>query len=121
MTKQPLNDDDRLLNLARDLVKERGIGLMEAMEIAEERLQPKPTFQTEYTITLKLKPRIARWVEEVFGGHDTYTIEERMAAFLAPYLAQARIGLIRDEAEKGRKIVEGEAVTVRRHRLEDAK
>lgn len=70
-----------------------------------------------FTITLRLKPRVAAWVREVFGGHPKYTIEQRLAAWLEGIINRERAAYAAKERPTSGP-VKGKAVTLRRHELE---
>ena len=93
--KKALSGEDKLLALARKIVKRDGIGLVDAMIEAEERLKPKATIQTEFVVTLRLKPRIASWVLRDFSGHPKFSIEERLAAVCVRFLNSESVLAIR--------------------------
>lgn len=114
MTETP---DEKLLEMAREIQKERGVSLTDAMIRAEEKLTPKEPMQTSFTVTIDVKPRIARWLVEEFRPTKDHTTEERLAAYLSIVLSRARVSAIR-YAEEAPDIGEGGAVTMRREQFQ---
>lgn len=111
--------DNEILDRARAIQAETGGSLTDAMLRAEAELTPKGEVRTEFEVTIKVKPRVGRWIMEVFTETPTHTPEERLAAYLETVLNRARITAIRN-AEDAPEIVEGRAVTLRRADFERA-
>jgi len=106
--------DDEILALAQEIKGERGVTLVEAMDIAAHKhTNQGDEFDTRFEIVLELKPRVAKFFRENFSGHPTLTVEERLAAFLVMQLNRLRgeaLARTRSEAD----IEEGQANTLRR-------
>jgi len=106
--------DDEILALAQEIKGERGVTLVEAMDIAAHKLTNQGAeVDTRFEIVLDLKPRVAKFFRESFSGHPTLTVEERLAAFLVMQLNRLRgeaLARTRSEAD----IEEGQANTLRR-------
>lgn len=113
------NNDEQILARAKEIQAERGGGLMDAMLIAEAELMPKATVPEAFTVTIPVKPRIARWILEEFTPLPTHTTEERLGAYLATHLSRARVSAMRF-AEEAPEIGEGKAVTLRREQFQKA-
>lgn len=107
------NKDKEILALAQEIAAKEGIGIVDAMLKAEVRLAPKPTAPEAFTVELRLKPKIARWIVREFEAKGEYSLEQRLAAYLTLVLSRARVQAIRN-AEIPPDISEGEAVTMRR-------
>ncbi len=105
--------DDQILELAQEIKSKEGGSLTDAMLKAEERLAPKPSIPEDFTVTIPVKPRVARWIVEEFGGHAHHSLETRLGAYLTTVLNRARIDTIRI-AEEAPDIQEGQAVTMTR-------
>ncbi len=105
--------DEEILGRARAIQEATGKSLTDAMIMAEEELTPKAEVPSEFTVTIPVKPRVARWIVEEFAPTATHTTEERIAAYLITVLNRARMTSIR-MAEEAPDIGEGEAVTMRR-------
>ena len=116
----PENKDEIILSRAREIMAEHGGTLVDAMLKAEAELEPKPEIQTEFTVTFTVKPRVGRWITDVFTPTKDYTMEERIAAYLVTVLTRARVTAIRHNEEPA-EITEGRAVTLRRADMEKAK
>ena len=110
--------DEKILARAQEIKAERAISLTEAMILAEEELAPRPTVPSSFTITISVKPRVARWIVEEFASTKTHTTEERLAAFLSIVLNRSRVTALRF-AEEGPEIQEGGAVTLRRAQFQE--
>lgn len=108
--------DEKIMELAQIIKDRDGVGLVDAMIAAEAQLRPKEELQDTFEVTLKLKPRVARWVLSVFTPTSDYTREQRMAAYLEGHLNRARATAIR-AAEEAPDIVKGEAVTMTRDKF----
>ena len=106
-------NDEMILAKAQEISKERGIGLVDAMIEAEEELRPRPELQTSFMVPIEVKPRVARWIVETFGGHAKYTVEERIGAYLSVLLGRTRVSARRAD-EPAPEVQKGEAVTMRR-------
>lgn len=106
--------DDEILELAQRLKAERGMSLVEAMDLASAKLANHGgEIDCTFRIELQLKPRVAKFIRDSFSGHPTMTVEERLAAFLAIQINRLRgEALARTRAEGD--ITEGEATTLRR-------
>lgn len=111
--------DEAIMARAKEIQAESGVGLVDAMIEAEAELTPQPAtgIPDSFTVTIPLKPRVARWVMHVFGGHAELTIEDRLGAYLAQTLNRVRIKEIRDnepppEVDKGTG-----AVSLRREQM----
>lgn len=106
--------DGEILADAQKIVTERGIGLLEAMEIAAHRLANRgKEIDCEFNVKLVLKPRVAKFIRESFAGHPELSVEERLARFLEIQINQIRgraLAATREDLE----ISEGQAATVRR-------
>lgn len=106
--------DDEILTKAQEIKAERGISLVEAMDIASAQLtNGGKEVQTTFELKLELKPRVAKFFRESFAGHPTLSVEERLSLFIAMHLNQLRgqaLAQTRVEAEIG----EGQAATIRR-------
>lgn len=113
------NNDETILTRAKEIQRERGGSLTDAMIRAEEELAPKATVPAEFTVTIPVKPRVARWIVEEFAPTRTHTTEERLAAYLEVCLNRARITAMRF-AEEAPEIQEGGAVTLRREQFQKA-
>lgn len=109
--KQPT--DEQILERAKEIQGETGLSLMDAMQKAQDELTPAPVIPSDFTITIKAKPRVAAWVVEQFGGHPTLSIEDRLGAYMSEYLPRLRIEAKRMQ-EDAPDIGEGEAVTMSR-------
>ncbi len=105
--------DEQVLELAQEIAAEKGLPLVEAMDLAAARLSKPSGVDTTFELTLELKPRVAKFFRESFAGHPSMTVEERLARFLEMQLNRLRgeaLARTRTEAE----ITDGEAATVRR-------
>ena len=111
------NADEKILARAQEIKVERNISLTDAMIRAEEELAPKPTVPADFTVTIPVKPRVARWIVEEFAPTKTHTTEERLAAYLGIILNRARVTAMRF-AEDAPDIQEGGAVTLRREQFQ---
>lgn len=109
--------DDKILARAQEIKASRGISLTDAMIRAEEELAPKPTVPADFTVTIPVKPRVARWILAEFTPTKTHTTEQRLAAYLATVLGRSRITAMR-YAEEPAEIGEGGAVTLRREKFQ---
>lgn len=112
--------DSRILERAIQIKEDRGLPLVEAMIMAEEELIAQlkgDALPLEFTVKLVVKPRVARWILQTFGGHATFTVEDRLAAYLIILLNRTRITAIR-RSEPAPEIPKGgEAVTLRREHM----
>lgn len=106
--------DEQILELAQEIKAERGIPLVEAMDIASSKLRNGGAeIDCTFTLELELKPRVAKFFRENFAGHPTMTVEERLASFVTMHLNRLRgEALARSRAEGD--IQEGKANTLRR-------
>lgn len=114
------NTDEKILARAQEIKAERNISLTDAMIRAEpafQALAPKPTVPADFTVTIPVKPRVARWIVEEFAPTKTHTTEERLAAYLGIILNRARVTAMRF-AEDAPDIQEGGAVTLRREQFQ---
>lgn len=107
------NTDEKILARAQEIRAERGGSLTDAMIRAEAELQPEASVPGEFTVTIPVKPRVARWILSEFAPVGGYSVEERLAAYLVTVLNRARISALRT-AEEAPEITEGRAVTLRR-------
>lgn len=110
--------DDEILERAREIASETGVSLTDAMIRAEAELAPKPEIQKEFTVTLDLKPRVARWVLTEFQAYGGHSVEDRLAAYLVTVLNRARTTSMR-AAEDAPEVGRGGAVTVPRHKFKE--
>ena len=111
------NTDEKILVRAQEIKAERGISLTDAMIRAEDELAPKPSVPSDFTVTIPVKPRVARWIVEEFAPTKTHTTEERLAAYLTIILSRSRVTAMRF-AEDAPEIGEGGAVTLRREQFQ---
>ena len=106
--------DDQILELAQEIKADRGIPLVEAMDIASAKLHNAgQEVNCVFDLKVTLKPRVAKFFRQSFAGHPTMSVEERLAAFLAMTLNRLRgeaLSRTRAEAE----ISEGGANSIRR-------
>lgn len=114
----PDTQDEKILARAQEIKAELGCSLTDAMIRAEEELAPRPTVPEGFTITIPVKPRVARWIVTEFAPTKTHTTEERLAAFLAIVLNRSRVTAMR-YAEEAPDIQEGGAVTLRRAQFQE--
>jgi hypothetical protein len=105
--------DEQILERAHAIKSERGISLTDAMIAAEDELTPEAAIPTAFTVTIPVKARVAKWIGDEFGGHASFTIEERLGAYLTTVLSRSRVTALR-YAEEGEDVTEGKAVTLRR-------
>lgn len=113
MAEQPVTDE-QILELAQQIKAERGVPLVEAMDIAATKLTNQGReVDCTFHLTLELKPRVAKFFRDSFAGHPSMTVEERLAAYLTMHLNRLRgEALSRTRAEAD--IQEGQANTLRR-------
>lgn len=111
MSDQPT--DDEVLALANEIKAERGIPLTEAMILAEQKLLKPAGIDTEFTIHLDLKPKVAKFYRTEFGKHPEKSVEECMAIWITQLL-QIQRGQALARFREDLEIVEGESRTVRR-------
>lgn len=111
--------EDMIIEKAREIQKEAGLSLVDAMVEAEARLQPKPELQTEFSVTINVKPREGKWLVDMFAGHPSLSIEERMGVWLAGEISRARGRVIKEQRAQA-AIAKGGAVTVTRDKIEEA-
>lgn len=106
--------DEQILELAQEIKTDRGISLVEAMDIASTKLNNAgQEVDCTFNIELTLKPRVAKFFRESFAGHPDLSVEQRMALFIAMQLNKLRgEALARTRAEAD--IEEGKANTIRR-------
>lgn len=112
MAKQDVSDE-AVLDLAQQIKAEKGVSLIEAMDMAAIRLQGGGEVDCTFHLTLTLKPRVAKFFRDSFSGHPTLTVEERLAAFITMQLNRLRgeaLARTREEPE----IEKGQAATLRR-------
>lgn len=105
--------DDIILTRAQAIKAERGLSLTDAMIAAEDELRPAPVIPESFTVTIPVKARVARWIAEEFGGHPSFSVEERLGAYLTTVLSRSRVSAMR-YAEDGADVQEGKAVTLTR-------
>lgn len=111
--------DDEILARAIEIRAESGLSLTDAMIQAESELDapaPSDPVQAEFVVTLKPKPRVARWIRQTFGGHPTFSIEDRLEAYLITLLNKSRVSSMR-ASEDPPQVGKGQAVTVRREHM----
>jgi len=106
-------NDEKILERAQEIKADRGVSLTDAMLIAEGEMKPKAKVPESFDVTIKVKPRVAKWIMSEFSGHPKFTLEERLGATLATYLSRSRVR-VRRMADEGGEIQEGKAVTLRR-------
>lgn len=108
------NQDDAILELAQQIKIDRGISLVEAMDIAAIKLRSGgKEVDCVFNLRLELKPRVAKFFRDNFAGHPTLNVEERLALFLTMHLNRMRgEALAKSRAEAD--IQEGQANTLRR-------
>mgnify|MGYP006436186277 CR=1 FL=1 len=111
------NTDEKVLERAQEIKAERGISLMDAMIRAEEELAPKPVTPSEFTVTIPVKPRVARWVLAEFAATSTHSTEERLGAYLSSMLNRSRVSAMRANQESP-DIGEGGAVSMSRQEFQ---
>lgn len=113
MPEQQVTDDEILVEAQR-IKAERGISLVEAMDIAAAKMaNAGKEIDCSFEITLELKPRVAKFFRDSFAGHPTMSVEQRLGKFLEMQLNRLRgeaLAKTRAEAD----IVEGQANTIRR-------
>jgi len=111
-----------MIDRAQNLAKREGIPLSEAMARVEAALAAPSMGEDECTfeITVKLKPRIARWLRSVLPPEGKLTTEDRLAAYL-PYLLGRSFRENRDIGRDAAEVTKGQAVTVRGRLVEDGK
>ena len=106
--------DEQILELAQEIKADRGVSLVEAMDIASTKLNNAgQEIDCTFNIELTLKPRVAKFFRESFAGHPDLSVEQRMALFIAMQLNKLRgeaLARTRSEAD----IEEGKANTIRR-------
>ena len=112
-------NDDELLARAQEIQADKGGSLTDAMILAESELSPKPSVPASFTVTVEIKPRVARWIMEEFAATATHTTEQRLGAYLSTHLSRARVTAMR-YAEEAPEIGEGGAVTMRRAQFQKA-
>lgn len=113
MTNQ-VDNDAEILALANEIKEQKGVSLLEAMEIAEGRINRRgDEVDCVFRLEITLKPRVARFFRDSFKGHPSLTVEERLSIYLAGILNRLRgEALARTRAEA--EIIEGKAHTIRR-------
>lgn len=85
-------NDDALLIRAREIQAEQGGSLVDAMIAAEDETRPEAAeLPSSFTVTIKVKPRLARWIIATFRETAEHTPEERLGAYLATVLMQDRV------------------------------
>lgn len=106
--------DDEILALAQSIKAEKGLPLAEAMDEAIRRLTRRgDDIDCTFTLTVQLKPRVARFYRKEFAGHPTLSVEERLSKFVEMKLNEIRgQALARSRADPD--IQEGQANTLRR-------
>lgn len=106
--------DDEILELAYQIRDERGLPLVEAMDIAATKLaNAGAEIDCTFDLRIELKPRVAKFFRESFAGHPDLSVEERLAKFLEMQLNRLRgeaLARTRQDAD----ITDGKAVTLRR-------
>jgi hypothetical protein len=110
--------DDQILARAMEIRTETGLSLTDAMIQAESELDAPASepVQETFVVTLKPKPRVARWIRLVFGGHPQFSIEDRLEAYLLTLLNKSRVSSMR-ASEDPPEVGKGQAVTVRREHM----
>lgn len=114
--KKPISDDE-IVARAHEIKAEQGCTLVDAMILAEEELTPKAAVPSEFTVTIEVKPRVAKWIASEFAPRDGFSTEDRLAAFLAVVLNRSRVTAMR-EAKDAPEIQEGRAVTMSRRQFQ---
>lgn len=114
MSEQIENNDDQILSLAQEIKTERGIPLVEAMDIAAHKISNAgKEIDCIFKLEIELKPRVAKFFRSSFSGHPTLSVEERLSKYLAMVLNRLRgdaLARTRSEAD----VEEGRANTLRR-------
>jgi len=111
--KQEVSQTD-LIEAAQKLVADNpGMMLSDAMAEAESQLMPAPELQSEFTLQIAVKPRVARFIADVFGGHAKYSVEHRLNAW-AQMIINNQLQIEKASARPVPDIVEGRAVTMTR-------
>lgn len=105
-------EDNDLMKRAHELSERRNISVSRAVAMLEERAA-KGSEGGSYSISLQLKPRVARWVDETFGGHPNFTTEERLGAWLAQIITRERANFRASQRDsKKADVTKGAAVTI---------
>lgn len=106
--------DDQVLELAQEIKENKGISLLEAMDIASSQLENQgQEIDCVFNLEVTLKPRVAKFFRETFSGHPKLSVEERLALFVAMQMNKIRgDALARTRAEAD--ITDGKANTIRR-------
>jgi hypothetical protein len=114
--------DTEILARAQEIQADRGGSLVDAMIEAESELTaPKSEeLPRSFTVTLHVKPRVARWIVQLFGGHSTFSIEDRLGAYLVTVLNRTRVQAMRQN-EPPAEVRKGGAVTLRREHMDAQK
>lgn len=112
-------DNEKLLERAQEIVAEKGGSLTDAMILAENELTPKDDLPTEITVTIPIKPRVAKWISAEFAATDDHTTEERLGAYLATILPRSMV-MARAYSKDTPKIGNNGARTVRRSDFKEA-
>lgn len=118
MAKKPSTPeitDDQILELAQEIRATHGGTLTDAMIQAEHQLTKskiKDGIDCEFTMTVTVKPKVAKFFREQFPPTARHTTEERIAIWLAQYMNMKRGRVLSATREPG-KVGEGEATTVR--------
>lgn len=107
------NNDELVLKRAQEIVKERGIPLIEAMMVAESELIAPSEIPASFTVEIFVKPRVARWILAQFQATADHPLEKRLGAYLTVVLARTRATAMRDMRDIP-EIGEGRAVTLTR-------
>lgn len=106
--------DEEVLELAQKIKAEKDIPLVEAMDIAANRLtKNSKDVDCDFEMTITLKPRVAKFFRREFSGHPTLSVEERLALYLGGVMNRLR-GEALARTREDLQITEGKANTVRR-------
>lgn len=106
-----------ILEKAREIQSAQGVSLVDAMILAEQELAPAASVPESFTVTIPVKPRVAKWIMREFVARDGFTIEDRLAAYLGVVLNRSRVTAMR-EAQEAPEIGEGQAVTMTRRQFQ---
>ena len=109
----PDNNDEKTLKRAREIAKKSGAKLVDAMLEAEAELTKPADIPSSFTVSIKVKPRVARWILIQFHANEHHTLEERLGAYLNTVLARRRVSAMRDLRDDP-QLTDGRAVTLSR-------
>lgn len=116
--QQKVGDDEaQIIMKAREIQAEQGVSLVDAMILAEQELAPEASVPESFTVTIPVKARVAKWVMREFVARDGFSVEDRLAAYLAVVLNRSRVTAMR-EAQEAPEIGEGQAVTMTRRQFQ---